>query len=182
MWVGPSLLYSTATSVLVLGWDGIARPLVTIGTPNAALVGALNDRLLLACANDPNPRQKQGVEIKTRLVGLLEPLLVGWTTMQRVFEPKLDLLEIMYQLTSRFDSLRVTPRSLDALAIGPPVCAELAVELAQAGPQFTQVNIYRRGFSVICVQNSVLFILLALSASGVIYQFAIYQGLCTLLQ
>jgi hypothetical protein len=35
MWVGPSLLYSTATSVLVLGWDGIARPLVTIGTPNA---------------------------------------------------------------------------------------------------------------------------------------------------
>jgi hypothetical protein len=68
----------------------------------AALVGALNDRLLLACANDPNPRQKQGVEIKTRLVGLLEPLLVGWTTMQRVFEPKLDLLEIMYQLTSRF--------------------------------------------------------------------------------
>jgi hypothetical protein len=35
MWVGPSLLYSTATSVLVLGWDGIAQPLVTIGTPNA---------------------------------------------------------------------------------------------------------------------------------------------------
>jgi hypothetical protein len=51
----------------------------------------------------------------------------------------------------------VTPRSLDALAIGPPVCAELAVELAQAGPQFTQVDVYLRGFSVICVQNSVLF-------------------------
>lgn len=82
----------------------------------------------------------------------------------------------------RFDSLRVTPRSLDALAIGPPVCAELAVELAQAGPQFTQVNIYLRGFSVICVQNSVLFMLLALSASSVIYQFAIYQGLCAFLQ
>lgn len=67
----------------------------------AVLVGALNDRVLLACTNDPNPRQKQGVEIKTRLVGLLEPLVVGWTTMQKVFEPKLNLLDIMYQLTSR---------------------------------------------------------------------------------
>ncbi|KAG0579545.1 hypothetical protein KC19_4G105700 [Ceratodon purpureus] len=138
LWVGPSLLYSTATSVMMLGWDGVARPLARIGTPNAALVGALNDRLLLACSNDPNPRQKQGVEIKTRLVGLLEPLVVGWTTMQKAFEPKLDLLEIMYQLTSSFDSLRVTSHTLDALASGPTVCAELAVELAQAGPQFTQ--------------------------------------------
>lgn len=67
----------------------------------AALVGALNDRLLLACTNDPNPKQKQGVEIKTRLVGLLEPLVIGWTTMQKTFEPKLDLLGFMYQLTSR---------------------------------------------------------------------------------
>lgn len=75
----------------------------------AALVGALNDRLLLACTNDPNPRQKQGVEIKTRLVGLLEPLVVGWTTMQKAFEPKLDLLEIMYQLTSRYVDSQLQP-------------------------------------------------------------------------
>ncbi|OAE26773.1 hypothetical protein AXG93_1129s1220 [Marchantia polymorpha subsp. ruderalis] len=138
VWVGPALLFSTATSVVILGWDGVARPLATIGTPNASLIGALNDRLLLACTNDPNPRNRQMVEVKTRLLGLLEPLMIGWTTLQKCFEPKLDLTEIMYQLTSRFDNLRVTPRSLDVLSRGPPVCSDLAVELAQAGPQFTQ--------------------------------------------
>lgn len=46
----------------------------------------------------------------------------------------------------RFDSLRVTPRSLDILAKGPPVCGDLAVSLSQAGPQFTQV-------SLICAHN-----------------------------
>lgn len=35
VWVGPALLFSTATSVVILGWDGVARPLATIGTPNA---------------------------------------------------------------------------------------------------------------------------------------------------
>ncbi|KAK8694743.1 hypothetical protein V6N13_072288 [Hibiscus sabdariffa] len=59
--------------------------------------------------------------------------------MQQNFEQKLDLSEILYQITSRFDSLRITPRSLDILAIGPPVCGDLAVALSQAGPQFTQV-------------------------------------------
>ena len=41
----------------------------------------------------------------------------------------------------RFDSLRITPRSLDILAKGPPVCGDLAVSLSQAGPQFTQVSL-----------------------------------------
>lgn len=139
VWAGPALIFSSATAIVVLGWDGIARPIVTIGSPNAALVGFLNDRVLLACTTESSPRQKQGVEIRTRLVGLLEPLLIGWTTMQRIFEPKLELAEIMYQLTSRFDSLRVTPRLLDTLASGPAICGDLAVELAQSGPQFTQV-------------------------------------------
>lgn len=35
MWVGPTLLYSTATSVMMLGWDGVPRALARIGTPNA---------------------------------------------------------------------------------------------------------------------------------------------------
>ncbi|GLJ44307.1 hypothetical protein SUGI_0927300 [Cryptomeria japonica] len=139
LWVGPALLFSTATAVGILGWDGIPRSIITINTPYAALVGALNDRVLLACAMEANPRQKQAVEIKTCLVGLLEPLLIGWATMQQKFEPKLDLSEILYQLTSRFDSLRLTPRSVDVLANGPPVCGDLAVALAQSGPQFTQV-------------------------------------------
>lgn len=139
LWVGPALLFSTATAVGILGWDGLVRTVVTINTPYAALVGTLNDRLLLACTMDANPRQKQSVEIKTRLVGLLEPLLIGWATMQQKFESKLDPSEILYQLTSRFDSLRLTPRSVDVLANGPPVCGDLAVALAQAGPQFTQV-------------------------------------------
>ena len=70
----------------------------------AVLVGALNDRLLLANPTEINPRQKKGVEIKSCLVGLLEPLLIGFATMQERFEQKLDLSEIMYQITSRFSS------------------------------------------------------------------------------
>ncbi|MBA0833904.1 hypothetical protein Goarm_006315 [Gossypium armourianum] len=132
-------------SICILGWDGKVRTVLSISMPNAddfypaALVGALNDRLLLANPTDINPRQKKGVEIKSCLVGLLEPLLIGFATMQQNFDQKLDLSEILYQITSRFDSLRITPRSLDILAGGPPVCGDLAVSLSQAGPQFTQV-------------------------------------------
>ncbi|XP_021301194.1 uncharacterized protein LOC110429464 isoform X2 [Herrania umbratica] len=139
LWVGPALLFSTATAVCILGWDGKVRTILSISLPNAALVGALNDRLLLANPTDINPRQKKGFEIKSCLIGLLEPLLIGFATMQQYFEQKLDLSEILYQITSRFDSLRITPRSLDILARGPPVCGDLAVSLSQAGPQFTQV-------------------------------------------
>ncbi|KAL9378370.1 hypothetical protein Peur_029705 [Populus x canadensis] len=139
LWLGPALLFSTATAISVLGWDGIVRTILSVSLPYAVLVGALNDRLLLANPTDVNPRQKKGVEIKSCLVGLLEPLLIGFATMQHTFEQKLDLSEILYQITSRFDSLRITPRSLDILARGPPVCGDLAVSLSQAGPQFTQV-------------------------------------------
>lgn len=66
------------------------------------MVGALNDRLLLANPTEINPRQKKGVEIKSCLVGLLEPLLIGFATMQESFEQKIDLSEILYQITSRF--------------------------------------------------------------------------------
>lgn len=139
LWVGPALLFSTATSVSMLGWDGKVRTILSISVPNSALVGALNDRLLLANPTDINPRQKKGIEIKNCLVGLLEPLLIGFATMQQRFEQKLNLSEVLYQITSRFDSLRITPRSLDILANGPPVCGDLAVSLSQSGPQFTQV-------------------------------------------
>ncbi|KAJ6740284.1 AUTOPHAGY PROTEIN 16-LIKE [Salix purpurea] len=139
LWLGPALLFSTATAISVLGWDGIVRTILSVSLPYAVLVGALNDRLLLANPTDVSPRQKKGVEIKSCLVGLLEPLLIGFATMQQTFEQQLDLSEILYQITSRFDSLRITPRSLDILARGPPVCGDLAVSLSQAGPQFTQV-------------------------------------------
>jgi hypothetical protein len=69
------------------------------------LVGALNDRLLLASPTEINPRQKKGVEIKSCLVGFLEPLLIGFVTMQQSFKQKLELSEILYQITSRFPSL-----------------------------------------------------------------------------
>ncbi|KAL0377737.1 UNVERIFIED_CONTAM: hypothetical protein Sradi_3079200, partial [Sesamum radiatum] len=104
------------------------------------LLGALNDRLLLANPTDINVNQKKKFEVKNCLVGLLEPLLIGFATMQQHFEQKLDLSEVLYQITSRFDSLRITPRSLDILARGSPVCGDLAVSLSQAGPQFTQVS------------------------------------------
>lgn len=139
LWIGPALLFSTTSAVSVLGWDGKVRTIVSISMPNAVLVGALNDRLLLANPTDINPRQKKKTEIKSCLVGLLEPLLIGFATMQQHFEQKLDLPEILYQITSRFDSLRITPRSLDILSRGSPVCGDLAVSLSQSGPQFTQV-------------------------------------------
>lgn len=139
LWIGPALIFSTATAISVLGWDGKVRTILSMSMPYAVLVGALNDRLLLANPTEINPRQKKGVEIRSCLVGLLEPLLIGFSTMQQRFEQKLDLSEILYQITSRFDSLRITPRSLDILAGGPPVCGDLAVSLSQAGPQFTQV-------------------------------------------
>ncbi|KAL2333583.1 hypothetical protein Fmac_014796 [Flemingia macrophylla] len=139
LWVGPALLFSTATAISILGWDGKVRPILSISMPYAVLVGSLNDRLLLASPTEINPRQKKRVEIKSCLVGLLEPILIGFATMQLSFEQKLDLSEILYQITSRFDSLRITPRSLDILARGNPVCGDLAVALSQSGPQFTQV-------------------------------------------
>nr|KYP62616.1 hypothetical protein KK1_017157 [Cajanus cajan] len=139
LWVGPALLFSTATAISILGWDGKVRPILSISMPYAVLVGSLNDRLLLASPTEINPRQKKRVEIKSCLVGLLEPILIGFATMQLSFEQKLDLSEILYQITSRFDSLRTTPRSLDILARGNPVCGDLAVALSQSGPQFTQV-------------------------------------------
>ncbi|KAL6551708.1 hypothetical protein OROGR_007862 [Orobanche gracilis] len=108
--------------------------------PMQVLLGALNDRLLLVNTTDINVRQKKKFEIKNCLVGLLEPLLIGFATMQQHFEQKLDLSEVLYQITSRFDSLRITPRSLDILARGPPVCGDLAVSLSQSGLQFTQVS------------------------------------------
>ena len=70
----------------------------------AVLVGSLNDRLLLASPTEINPRQKKRVEIKSCLVGLLEPILIGFATMQLSFEQKLDLSEVLYQITSRFPS------------------------------------------------------------------------------
>lgn len=139
LWVGPALLFSTTTAISVLGWDGKVRTILSSSMPNAVLIGTLNDRLLLANPTEINPRQKKGLDIKHCLVGLLEPLLIGFGTMQQNFEQKLDLSEILYQITSRFDSLRITPRSLDILATGEPVCGDLAVSLSQSGPQFTQV-------------------------------------------
>ncbi|XP_039134909.1 uncharacterized protein LOC120272211 isoform X1 [Dioscorea cayenensis subsp. rotundata] len=139
LWVGPTLLFSSATAVSILGWDSRVRTIISISMPYSVLVGALNDRLLFVNPTEINPRQKKGVEIRSCLVGLLEPLLIGFATMQQHFEQKLDLSEVLYQITSRFDSLRITPRSLDILAKGSPVCGHLAVSLSQAGPQFTQV-------------------------------------------
>uniref|UniRef100_A0A2P2M3Z0 Uncharacterized protein LOC105639681 isoform X2 n=1 Tax=Rhizophora mucronata TaxID=61149 RepID=A0A2P2M3Z0_RHIMU len=108
LWVGPALLFSTSTAISILGWDGTVRTILSISMPNAALVGALNDRLLLANPTDINPRQKKGVEIRSCLVGLLEPLLIGFATMQQTFEQKLDLSEILYQITSRLTLLIYT--------------------------------------------------------------------------
>ncbi|KAG2547519.1 hypothetical protein PVAP13_9KG105820 [Panicum virgatum] len=139
LWVGPALIFSSATAISMLGWDNKVRSILSTSFPRSVLLGALNDRLLLVNPTDINPRQKKGVEIRSCLVGLLEPLLIGFATMQQHFEQKLDLSEVLYQITSSTTTLRITPRSLDILAKGPPVCGDLAVSLSQAGPQFTQI-------------------------------------------
>lgn len=79
---------------------------------DAVLIGALNDRVLLANPTEINPRQKKGVEIRSCLVGLLEPLLIGFATMQQHFEQKLDLSEVLYQITSRSCSFTICCSSL----------------------------------------------------------------------
>lgn len=139
LWVGPALLFSSATAVSVLGWDNRMRTILSVSLPCSALLGAVNDRLMFVNPTEINPKQKKGVEIRSCLVGLLEPLLIGFATMQQHFEQKIDLSEVLYQITSRFDSLRITPRSLDILANGSPVCGDLALSLSQACPHFTQV-------------------------------------------
>lgn len=68
---------------------------------HTVLLGALNDRLLLAISSDINVSQKKKFEIKHCLAGLLEPLLIGYATMQQCFEQKIDLSEVLYQITSR---------------------------------------------------------------------------------
>ena len=150
LWVGPALIFSSATAISMLGWDNKVRSILSTSFPRsgkihtiqfflydqpkffvippfllacyrpvvffllhqfaeqnsmpfifAVLLGALNDRLLLVNPTDINPRQKKGVEIRSCLVGLLEPLLIGFATMQQHFEQKLDLSEVLYQITSR---------------------------------------------------------------------------------
>jgi len=35
LWVGPALLFSTATTISILGWDGKVRPILSISMPYA---------------------------------------------------------------------------------------------------------------------------------------------------
>lgn len=37
LWLGPALLFSTATSVNVLGWDGIVRTILSISMPYSGI-------------------------------------------------------------------------------------------------------------------------------------------------
>lgn len=102
LWVGPALLFSSATGISMLGWDNKVRSILSTSFPRSVMLGALNDRILIVNPTDINPRQKKGVEIRSCQVGLLEPLLIGFATMQQRFEQKLDLSEVLYQITSRY--------------------------------------------------------------------------------
>ena len=35
LWLGPALLFSTATAISVLGWDGIVRTILSVSMPYA---------------------------------------------------------------------------------------------------------------------------------------------------
>jgi hypothetical protein len=102
MWVGPALLFSSVTGISMLGWDNKVRSILSTSFPRSVMLGALNDRILIVNPTDINPRQKKGVEIRSCQVGLLEPLLIGFATMQQRFEQKIDLSEVLYQITSRY--------------------------------------------------------------------------------
>lgn len=74
-----------------------------------------------------------------------------------------DYIAYVGSHSCRFDSLRITPRSLDILSKGPPVCGDLAVSLSQAGPQFTQVSLIcahiDSAFAFTCANSSSLTVL-----------------------
>nr|CAD1843986.1 unnamed protein product [Ananas comosus var. bracteatus] len=159
LWVGPALLFSSATAVNMLGWDSKVRTIVSTSFPSSALVGALNDRLLLVSPTEINPRQKKGVEIRSCLVGLLEPILIGFSTMQQQFEQKIDLSEVLYQITSRFDRLRITPRSLDMLVKGPLYVEILLYhypKLVPSSHRYGQFDSAKETFEVIADYESML--------------------------
>ncbi|GJN29911.1 hypothetical protein PR202_gb18174 [Eleusine coracana subsp. coracana] len=99
LWVGPALIFSSATAVSMLGWDNKVRSILSTSFPRS-------ESLLYFF-----------------LVWVEFPCMLHWLIL----------------VSCRFDSLRITPRSLDILARGPPVCGDLAVSLSQAGPQFTQI-------------------------------------------
>ena len=67
----------------------------------------LNDRLLLASKvesiNVAHGVAGVGLEVRARLLGLLEPLLLGWVTQLQALgpDPSIQLSDLALQLTAR---------------------------------------------------------------------------------
>lgn len=79
LWAGPALLFMTAAGqVMQLTWTGGVRHVCSVAAhPPAVLAGALADSLLLLRPNAVTGEP----EVSSRAVGLLQPLVLGWTSL-----------------------------------------------------------------------------------------------------
>eukprot|EP00879_Flechtneria_rotunda_P017296 GHRR01018118.1.p1 GENE.GHRR01018118.1~~GHRR01018118.1.p1 ORF type:complete len:1217 (+),score=567.02 GHRR01018118.1:272-3922(+) len=129
LWVGPALLYMTAAGqVLQLTWTGQTQHMASVAAqPAVLLAGALADSLLLLRHNPATG----GYDVTSRAVGLLQPLVLGWTSLASCgLIPKgLNTARTALQaLLETFDATHVTSGMLWSLIQG--WCGDVAAALA----------------------------------------------------
>eukprot|EP01125_Pyxidicula_operculata_P000164 TRINITY_DN1022_c0_g1_i2.p1 TRINITY_DN1022_c0_g1~~TRINITY_DN1022_c0_g1_i2.p1 ORF type:complete len:1383 (+),score=256.46 TRINITY_DN1022_c0_g1_i2:26-4174(+) len=72
-WIGYTLLCTTPTHLMYITLKGTLYPLVSLDVPRALILQVLNDRVVFAS------NEYQTVKISVQAIGLLEPLLMGFT-------------------------------------------------------------------------------------------------------
>ncbi|KAK9868616.1 hypothetical protein WJX84_006947 [Apatococcus fuscideae] len=134
LWAGPALLItSMAHQVMQLGWDGKLSKVGSLGGgPQACLLGALADRLLVARAA-PGPAGLLSLEVSPRHLPILHCLLLAWATLSS--SPLLPggmarARREMAQLASSYDCSGLETSLLPALAAAG--CSDLAICLASS--------------------------------------------------
>eukprot|EP00878_Enallax_costatus_P005037 GHUV01005297.1.p1 GENE.GHUV01005297.1~~GHUV01005297.1.p1 ORF type:complete len:1446 (+),score=421.24 GHUV01005297.1:301-4638(+) len=129
LWVGPALLYMTVGGqVMQLTWTGQTQHMASVASyPPAVLGGALADSLLLLRQNPATGEQ----EVASRAVGLLQPQVLGWTSLAScgLLPRGLNTARAALQaLLEAFDATHVTSGMLWALIQG--WCGDVAAALA----------------------------------------------------
>ncbi|KAF6258699.1 hypothetical protein COO60DRAFT_1088483 [Scenedesmus sp. NREL 46B-D3] len=129
LWVGPALLYMTAGGqVMQLTWTGQVQHMASVASsPPPLLAAALTDSLLLLRHNPATGE----LEVASRAVGVLQPLVLGWTSLASCgLLPKgLNTARAALQaLLEAFDATHVTSGMLWALIQG--WCGDVAAALA----------------------------------------------------
>ncbi|WIA34203.1 hypothetical protein OEZ86_012559 [Tetradesmus obliquus] len=129
LWVGPALLYMTAGGqVMQLTWTGQVQHMASVAaSPPPLLAAALTDSLLLLRQNPITGEH----EVASRAVGVLQPLVLGWTSLAScgLLPRGLNTARAALQaLLEAFDATHVTSGMLWALISG--WCGDVAAALA----------------------------------------------------